>query len=138
MPSVPGLWLVSYDIAHPRRLQRVARLMEKSGVRVQYSVFAMQEDSHAISGIKNALSELIKPTEDDVRIYPISARGRSLMLGAALLDSDLLPHHPVFQQLRLPLGMSHTARRETSDSSLVTRAKGRMASKRDSIWTSDW
>ena len=34
-------WLVAYDIAHPRRLGRVFRLLQKHGVPVQYSVFSV-------------------------------------------------------------------------------------------------
>ena len=32
-------WIVLYDIRNPRRLRRVARLMEGYGQRVQHSVF---------------------------------------------------------------------------------------------------
>ncbi len=138
MPVVPGLWIVSYDIANPRRLQRVARLLEKTGLRLQYSVFAVREETRSVNELKAALAQVIKPSEDDVRIYPISARGRSLMLGATMLASDLLPYHPVFQQLRLPLNLSHTCRREKSEKNLAVRAKCRSDSERVSLWIPDW
>ena len=32
-------YLVSYDIANPKRLRRVAKLLESFGTRLQYSVF---------------------------------------------------------------------------------------------------
>jgi len=32
-------YLVCYDIAHPKRLRRVARTLESFGTRLQYSVF---------------------------------------------------------------------------------------------------
>ncbi|MDT8321337.1 MAG: CRISPR-associated endonuclease Cas2 [Xanthomonadales bacterium] len=115
MPASSALWLVTYDIADPRRLGRVARLLLKHGVRVQYSVFAVMARTAEIRELKTLLSTLIKPSEDDVRIYPISARGRSLLLGASMLAPDLLPQHPVFQQLRLPLEMTHTVSQKKRD-----------------------
>lgn len=33
------MWIVAYDICDPRRLRRVASIMEGFGTRVQYSVF---------------------------------------------------------------------------------------------------
>jgi len=110
MPERSGLWLISYDIACPRRLGRVARRLEKRGLRLQYSVFAIREKSSAISEIKSELAELIKPSEDDVRIYPIKAGSQSILLGASLLPEDMLPHDPIFQQLRLPLMIRQTSR----------------------------
>lgn len=32
-------FVIAYDISHPRRLRRVARLLERRAVRCQYSVF---------------------------------------------------------------------------------------------------
>ena len=32
-------YLIAYDVCHPRRLRRVARLLERRAVRCQYSVF---------------------------------------------------------------------------------------------------
>ncbi|MDR0535374.1 MAG: CRISPR-associated endonuclease Cas2, partial [Puniceicoccales bacterium] len=38
MPSPRRRYLVCYDIANPKRLRRVARLLEGFGTRLQYSV----------------------------------------------------------------------------------------------------
>jgi len=103
MPVSPRAWLVSYDIAAPRRLARVARLMERNGVRIQYSVFVVAMDSTELSGLREQLATVIDDSEDDIRFYPVATHGRSDVQGALLTPSEMLPHHEAFRQLRLPL-----------------------------------
>lgn len=111
MPITAQLWLVCYDIANPRRLQRIARRMERRGIRLQYSVFSVLADRNEIVEIHNELAELIDERHDDVRIYPISRSGRAALLGAHLVAPDMLPHHEAYRQLRLPLIDRHEDRR---------------------------
>ncbi|QKK01672.1 MAG: CRISPR-associated endonuclease Cas2 [Pseudomonadota bacterium] len=110
MPQRETLWLVSYDIADPRRLGRVARFMEKHGVRIQYSVFVVHEKTAFINDLCDRLAEIMNHREDDVRIYPIAATGKSVMMGSTSVPPDLLPAHPVFRQLQLPLNFRHSTR----------------------------
>ena len=37
----PGLYLIAYDIADPKRLSRVHRALKREGLPVQYSVFTV-------------------------------------------------------------------------------------------------
>ncbi|HRT97915.1 MAG TPA: CRISPR-associated endonuclease Cas2 [Planctomycetota bacterium] len=59
-------YLVSYDIAHPKRLRRVARVLEGFGVRLQYSVFECALDDLRLAQAKAALHPLINHDEDQV------------------------------------------------------------------------
>lgn len=101
------LWLVCYDIADPKRLHRVARHMERRGIRLQYSVFAVLSDQHGIQTLRRELEELIDCRRDDVRMYPVASSGRAVLMGAHLVPPELLPHHEAFAPLRLPLPEPH-------------------------------
>lgn len=106
MPDARRAWLVSYDIAEPRRLARVARMMERHGIRLQYSVFLVLMNAEELAGLFEGLDTLIDSTDDDIRFYPIATIGRSDVQGASLAPPELLPHHEAFRQLRLPFGQN--------------------------------
>ena len=69
------LYLVCYDIRNPKRWRRVFRLMERTGVHRQYSVFLVRKDRTAIFRLAESLKGLIDETEDSVVIVPV---GRGL------------------------------------------------------------
>jgi len=59
-------YLVCYDIAHPKRLRRVARTLESFGTRLQYSVFECPLDQLRLEKLKAALWEIIHHDNDQV------------------------------------------------------------------------
>jgi CRISPR-associated protein Cas2 len=61
-------YLVSYDIADPRRLRQVARIMEGYGYRVQFSVFECALDDLRLEQLKTSLTQEIHSGEDQVLI----------------------------------------------------------------------
>jgi len=63
--------LVAYDIADEKRLSKVARYLEKIGVRVQKSIFELDMSLKEASKIFNELKELIEIEEDMVFMYSI-------------------------------------------------------------------
>jgi CRISPR-associated protein Cas2 len=64
-------WLVVYDIADPRRLQRVAKWMQKYGLRAQKSVFECQlTEAHSVAMMAGA-EKRIDPEVDQIRFYAI-------------------------------------------------------------------
>ena len=66
--------LVVYDIAHPRRLQRVAKIMEDYGVRVQKSVFEVTLDTLRLKEMKARIEAEIEPEEDGVKLFPMCVK----------------------------------------------------------------
>ena len=74
-------YLVCYDIADERRLQKVCNFMKGIGVHFQYSVFLCRLTWRELGGLKEALEQLIEPSEDDVRIYPLPSRSLIFALG---------------------------------------------------------
>lgn len=80
--------LVAYDIstetkAGEKRLRRVASLCVSFGQRVQHSVFECRLDELTFVEFVRQLSEIVHPTEDNIRIYRVSdlSRGKVVNLG---------------------------------------------------------
>lgn len=74
-PKGAGRWyLVSYDVRDPRRLRRVARVLEGHGERVQYSVFRCWLSSNGLERLRWELTENCVEHEDDVIFIPLCSR----------------------------------------------------------------
>lgn len=76
-------YLVCYDIVNDSRRQKVSKLLERYGWRVQKSVFeCLVEDKH-LERLQNQLLRLINRHSDQIRFYPLSApcRENVLILG---------------------------------------------------------
>ena len=74
--------VITYDVDHtdPKgasRLRRVAKLCERYGVRVQYSVFEMLLDPAQLTKLKTDLLDLIDPEADPIRIYRLGKKWES-------------------------------------------------------------
>ena len=69
-------YLVVYDIADPRRLRRIAKKVEKFGVRVQKSVFECMLDVGRRRELEETSRKIMDETEDSMRIYPLLAKSR--------------------------------------------------------------
>jgi len=82
-------YLVCYDIADNRRLQRICNFMKGMGFHLQYSVFLCRLTWRElgalkvtiVGALKVTIEELIEPSEDDVRIYPLPSRSLVFALG---------------------------------------------------------
>ena len=64
-------WLIIYDIRKPRRLAKVARILEGIGMRVQKSVFEAEADAKAIEAAKRKVLKVIEPAEDFVLFFSL-------------------------------------------------------------------
>lgn len=73
--------LVCYDIADPRRLSKVHRVLVKHGVPVQYSVFMVVATREVLDELLALLRGLINESEDDLRVYPLPTRPDVTRLG---------------------------------------------------------
>ncbi len=70
-------YLICYDIAEPKRLQKVARMMEDFGVRVLYSVFECYLTPVQLEALRRSVEPLLDPLEDSIRYYVICERCES-------------------------------------------------------------
>lgn len=68
------LYIISYDISENRRRARVSKVLLGFGERVQESVFECFLDVAQRQMLRERLAKLIKPEEDNVRIYHLCER----------------------------------------------------------------
>ena len=82
-------YLVSYDIANPKRLRRVAKTMEGFGVRLQYSVFECPLDDLRLAELKTELHPILKHDEDQVLFVSLGPSAKDATL---VIDSMGMPY----------------------------------------------
>lgn len=66
--------LVAYDIADPKRLQRIAKVMKDYGQRVQKSIFEVEVTPRQFSVMKWRTEAEMVPSEDGVKYFPLCGR----------------------------------------------------------------
>ena len=86
MSDAPRSWLIAYDIACPRRLARVHRLVSASALPVQFSVYIGRFNTRQMMELEAELSQLIDD-DDDVRFYALGEQPWYRHLG----DEQTLP-----------------------------------------------
>lgn len=85
-----GLYLISYDIADPKRLARTHRILKREGLPLQYSVFSAVLKKRRLSGLLKAIDGVIDPREDDVRCYRLPEIPESHLLGRQFFPEDVM------------------------------------------------
>lgn len=86
----PQRHLICYDVADPKRLNRVHRFVSKRAVALQYSVFVAECRASDLETLLQSVETLIKRTEDDVRVYPLPRRAAFATMGRAALPDDVM------------------------------------------------
>jgi len=86
----PGWYLVAYDIADPKRLQRMHRRLRRDGLAMQKSVFLVQRSQHGMGQLMAELGGLIHRHEDDLRAYPIPSPDEIWLRGKGAVDGNLI------------------------------------------------
>lgn len=85
MPS----WIIGYDIASPKRLQKVYRVMLHYAAPLEYSVFLLSGTDRQKDKCLAELRALIDTRVDDLRCYPLPARGLQERIGRATLPEGI-------------------------------------------------
>lgn len=86
----PTQWIVTYDIAQPRRGMRVHKLMKRHGIPLQYSVFFVSATGAAMHALMRELRHIVHAKKDDVRAYRLPAELECHRLGSAPLPQGVL------------------------------------------------
>ena len=74
LKNMEQIYLAVYDIRDERRLQKVAKIMENYGVRVQKSVFEAALNGSKLRDLKSDLLQVIDPVEDGVKFFQLCER----------------------------------------------------------------
>jgi CRISPR-associated protein Cas2 len=82
-------FIVCYDIIDPRRLGRLHRFLKKHAVALQYSVFLFTGDDRQLDRLLATAQTYIDPKVDDLRAYPLPARGFKARLGKPALPEGI-------------------------------------------------
>ena len=82
-------YLVSYDIANPKRLVRLHRALKKQATPIQYSVFLGLFTPARLDKCEATIRSIIDWRTDDVRIYPLPPGGQQRRLGRATLPAGI-------------------------------------------------
>ncbi len=83
-------YLLCYDIADPRRLRRVHRLVRDWGVPIQFSVFEIELKTLQLEKLLAELGKLIDTAEDKVTLYRLTPNQERICLGQPDPTDDLL------------------------------------------------
>ncbi len=65
------LTIIAYDIAHPKRLKKIADTCKDYGARAQYSVFECHLEADQLDRLWQRLTTIANPEEDRLVAYPI-------------------------------------------------------------------
>ena len=60
------LWIVTYDVADPKRWRRVFRVMKERGEWLQLSVFQCRLSRRGMVELRAALAEIVNSNQDHV------------------------------------------------------------------------
>lgn len=83
-------YLIGYDIAEPKRLQRIYRRMTHYATPIQYSVFLFEGTEKLLKACLDDVMEIFQRKEDDLRVYPLSPNVSQWRLGKACLPEGII------------------------------------------------
>ncbi len=66
--------IAAYDIANPKRLQRIAKIMKDYGLRVQKSIFEVDVDERMFAVMKWRVEAEMDLSKDGVKYFPLCGR----------------------------------------------------------------
>ena len=66
--------IVAYDISDPKRLRKVAKIMQDYGERVQKSIFEVSFIPSVFKRMKFQIDSVINDVEDGVKYFPLCGK----------------------------------------------------------------
>ncbi len=65
------IYMICYDISHPKRLRKAAKVLGNYGLRVQKSFFQCEISKEGMHKLRGELLEVIDTKKDYLYIYPL-------------------------------------------------------------------
>ena len=78
------VYLIAYDIRHPARLRKLAKIAQDYGIRMQKSIFEAELLPSELQSMKHRMKSIINPTEDGIKIFRLCQACESKRTGAGL------------------------------------------------------
>ncbi len=76
-------FVVAYDISDPKRLRKIAKVLEKKAIRFQYSLFLVTDVTRdEVMSLVDRILSIYNEKQDDIRIYRIKHYG--IRMGSAM------------------------------------------------------
>ncbi len=82
-------YVICYDVRCPRRLGRIHRALKGQALALQYSVFLFSGTEGQLQRCLAQLERLMDTQQDDIRAYPLPARGLRWCLGQPVLPEGI-------------------------------------------------
>lgn len=83
-------FLICYDISDKKRLSKIGKIVERSAMRIQHSVYFYQSvTKQELAKLIDDVLQILDEDEDDLRVYTIKNRGIALGEGVDL-DNPLI------------------------------------------------
>ena len=82
------LYLIAYDISHPKRLNRVRHFLKGYSTGGQKSVYECFLTDWELEDVSDGLEERIKETQDRIHIFTMDGRSKTHTLGIAAQPCD--------------------------------------------------
>ena len=83
-------WIICYDVADPRRLQRVHRTVSRHAEPFQYSVFRKSAARNKVLDLLQEVERSIDHRYDDIRAYPLLTTTPPVFYGRRLLPGGVM------------------------------------------------
>lgn len=82
-------YIICYDICCPRRLAKIHRYLKSRACAIQYSVFLFIGTTAQLDRCLAQLEILMDPAHDDIRAYPLPAKGYRFSIGCSTLPEGI-------------------------------------------------
>jgi CRISPR-associated protein Cas2 len=82
------IYLYSYDVSSSRRRNKISRVLERYGCRIQKSVFQCDISAEDAAAIKKAVLRYLNNDEDSLLVYPICAKDAQKAEGYGTLPPE--------------------------------------------------
>ncbi|MDI9558906.1 MAG: CRISPR-associated endonuclease Cas2 [Pseudomonadota bacterium] len=82
------LYLIAYDISHPKRLNRVRHFLKSYSTGGQKSVYECFLTDWELGKVSEGLEELIQESQDRIHIFTMDGRSKTHTLGIAVQPAD--------------------------------------------------
>lgn len=83
-------YLIGYDIAEPKRLQKIHKRMVKFSIPIQHSIFLYEGTITELEKYLKNILIIFDKKHDDLRIYPLPNNAKQWLLGKSVLPEGII------------------------------------------------